>query len=88
MFRVAMRQSVTADNLLSHSAKAIKLERQHSTAFLWKKGVNFFGKWESRIVLARIYLRIVPLRLMGIDEETAKELACRLEDEAQEGAAD
>jgi len=25
---------------------------------------------------------------MGIDEETAKELACRLEDEAQEGAAD
>jgi hypothetical protein len=55
---------------------------------LWKKGVNFFGKWESRIVLARIYLRIVPLRLMGIDEETAKELACRLEDEAQEDAAD
>jgi hypothetical protein len=38
--------------------------------------------------IARIYLRIVPLLLMGIDEETAKELACRLEDEAQEGAAE
>jgi hypothetical protein len=38
--------------------------------------------------IARIRLRIVPLLLMGIDEETAKELACRLEDEAHEGAAD
>jgi hypothetical protein len=38
--------------------------------------------------VARIYLRIVPLLLMGIDEETAKELACRLEDQAQEGAAE
>ena len=38
--------------------------------------------------IARIYLRIVPLLLMGIDEETAKELACRLETEAQEGATE
>jgi hypothetical protein len=38
--------------------------------------------------IARIYLRIVPLLLMGIDEETVKELACRLEDQAQEGAAE
>ena len=30
----------------------------------------------------------MPLLLMGIDEETAKELACRLEDEAQEGSAE
>jgi hypothetical protein len=33
-------------------------------------------------------IRLVPLQLMGINEETAKELACRLEDEAQEGAAE
>jgi len=39
-----------------------------------------FGDHQANI--ARIYLRIVPLLLMGIDEETAKELACRLEDEA------
>jgi hypothetical protein len=45
-----------------------------------------FGDHQANI--ARIYLHIVPLLLMGIDEETAKELACRLEDEAQEGAAD
>ena len=38
--------------------------------------------------IARIYLRIVRLLLMGIDEETAKGLAWRLEAEAQEGAAD
>ena len=38
--------------------------------------------------IARVYLRIVPLRLMGINEETAKELACRLEAEAQEGAVE
>jgi hypothetical protein len=38
--------------------------------------------------IARVYLRFIPLLLMGIDEETAKELACRLEGEAQEGAAE
>jgi hypothetical protein len=34
--------------------------------------------------IGRIYLRYVPLVLMGIDEETAKKLACRMEAAAQE----
>ena len=29
--------------------------------------------------IARVYIRIVPLLLMGIDDETAKKLACQLE---------
>ena len=53
-----------------------------------EEGRKFFREMGVPDDVARIYLRIVPLLLMGIDEETAKELACRLEDEAQERAAD
>ena len=34
--------------------------------------------------IARVYLRLVPLREMGIDKKTAIKLACQLEAAAQE----
>jgi len=35
--------------------------------------------------IARIYLRLVPLRQMGIDEKTAIKLACQMEAATREG---
>jgi len=44
-----------------------------------EEGRKFFREMGVPDNIARIYLRIVPLLLMGGDEEAAKELACRLE---------
>ena len=38
--------------------------------------------------LASVYLRFVPLCLMGLDENTASTLACQMEAAAQEGEAE
>jgi hypothetical protein len=52
--------------------------------------INQTGLCENHRVpedIARIYLRLVPLRLMGMDEKTAIKLACQMEAATGEGSA-
>ena len=44
-----------------------------------KEGLALLRKMGVTDDIAGVYIRLVPLQLMGIDYETAKKLACQLE---------
>jgi len=43
-----------------------------------KEGLALLRKMGVTDDIAGVYIRLVPLRLVGIDDETAKKLACHL----------